>query len=259
MATYAHTSRVRGTPRRPTPAVEATIAGAWLVLVVAQATGSAAMLHHHALIEGGTPLWVTLPVFLVAWEVMVAAMMLPASLPAIHAFEREASIVGRPRGGIAAYLGGYTLVWAAFGVAAFLGDVVLHHIVDTTPWLAARPWLIQAGVLALAGGYQFVPLKRRGLAASRHPDEPHAAPRSRRHGAARLGLSHGLACLGSSWALMLLMFAAGFGSLWWMGALTTLMVYEATGRHARRAASVAGIVLVLAAVTTLSGPWAVPA
>lgn len=33
--------------------VPMAIAGAWLIAVVAQSTGNAALLHHHALIEGG--------------------------------------------------------------------------------------------------------------------------------------------------------------------------------------------------------------
>jgi len=43
-------------------------------------------------------------------------------------------------------------------------------------------------------------------------------------GAFRLGRGHGVYCLGCCWALMLLMFAAGVAALWWMGALTALMV-----------------------------------
>jgi hypothetical protein len=37
-------------------------------------------------------------------------------------------------------------------------------------------------------------------------------------------------------------------------ALTLLMVYEATGRHGERAASIAGVVLLLAGLTVLSSP-----
>jgi predicted metal-binding membrane protein len=66
------------------------------------------------------------------------------------------------------------------------------------------------------------------------------------------GLRHGLHCLGSAWALMLVMFAGGFASIWMMAALTLLMVYEAVGRHGERAASLAGAVLLLAALTTLN-------
>jgi predicted metal-binding membrane protein len=53
---------------------------------------------------------------------------------------------------------------------------------------------------------------------------------------------------------MLVMFAAGFASLWTMAALTVLMLYEATGRHGPRAATAAGIILLMATLTVLSGP-----
>ena len=155
-----------------------------MIVLAAQATGTAAVLHHHALIEGGPPLWVAVPLFLVAWQVMVVAMMLPASLPTIRVVEAAMGRLARPRRARAAFLGAFAAIWTVFGLLAFMGDFVLHHVVDATPWLAARPWLIEAGVLALAGGYQFLPIKRRSLAACRHPRDhcrrsaslPRAAP-----------------------------------------------------------------------------------
>jgi predicted metal-binding membrane protein len=230
------------------------IVGAWLVVLAAQATGTAPLLHHHALIEGGPPLWVAILLFLIAWQVMVAAMMLPASLPAVRAFQVESRRLGRPGPAVAAFLGTYGIVWTVFGFLAFMGDFVLQRVVDASPWLAAHQWLIEAAVLALAGGYQLLPIKRRALAACRHQGDPiqlvaHPGP-----GPARLGLRHGLDCLGSAWALMLVMFAAGFASLWSMAALTVLMVYEARGRHGQSAAAAAGIILLLAALTIVSGP-----
>ncbi len=53
---------------------------------------------------------------------------------------------------------------------------------------------------------------------------------------------------------MLLMFAEGFGSLWWMAALTGVMVYEAVGRHGRRLSTAVGVILLLVALSVLSGP-----
>ena len=238
---------------RRSVAVPALIAGAWALLLVGEATGVGAALHHHALIEGGTPLALAIPAFLVGWVVMVAAMMLPASLPTVHAVESATAWMPHRRRVRAAFLGSFALVWMAFGLVAFLGDVGLHHVVDATPWLAERPWLISAGVLAIAGGYQLVPLKRRSLAACRHPVASVVTPGAVLDDAGRIGLRHGLACLGSSWALMLLMFAEGFASLGWVIALTVLMLYEATGRHGQRAASASGLTLILAAVAVLSG------
>ena len=157
------------TRRRRSLAVPALIVGSWAILLVAEATGVGAALHHHALIEGGAPLALAVPAFLVAWIVMVAAMMLPASLPTIRAVDSASAWMPRRRRARAAFLGAFAVVWTVSGLVAFLGDVGLHHVVDATPWLAERPWLIEAAILALAGLYQLFPLKRRSLAACRHP------------------------------------------------------------------------------------------
>ena len=230
----------------------ALIAAGWLVAIGAQATGTASLLHHHALIEGGPPLWVGVPLLLVGWQVMIAAMMLPASLHAVRVVDARIAGLGRPQRARAAFLAGFAAVWTAFGLLAFTGDFALHRAVDATPWLAARPWLIEAAVLALAGGYQLTPRKRRSLAACRHPVGLLSRPAAR-GGPFMLGLGHGLDCLESSWALMLLMFAEGFANLWWMAALTALMSYEARGRHGNRAAAAAGLLLLLAALVAATG------
>jgi predicted metal-binding membrane protein len=228
------------------------IAAAWLLAAVAQLTGRATLFHHHRLIEGGAPLWIALALFVLGWQVMITAMMLPVSLPSIGAFNAAAQRARR-RHGLAAFLSAYVLAWSIFGLLAFMGDDVLHHIVDAAPWLGDRPWLIEASILALAGAYQFSPLKRRGLAACRHPIALAQGSEVVRGGSFQIGLDHGLACLGSSWVLMLLMFAEGFANLSWMAALAAVMVYEATGRHGPRAAKAVGVGLLFAALATVSG------
>src|SRR6187401_1028494 len=87
------------------PATSLAIVGAWLAIVIAQVTGNAAGLHHHALIEGSTPPGLALAAFLVSWQVMVVAMMWPASLPAVLALRGRWSDLPRPRLVIAAFLG----------------------------------------------------------------------------------------------------------------------------------------------------------
>ena len=236
----------------PQTAIWVTIGGAWLVLLIAQVSGSAAALHHHALIEGNTPIAIAIPTFLIAWSVMVVAMMWPASVHALHAFTLGNPNRERPTLAVASFLGASAIAWLGFGLTAFIGDVGVHRVVDATPWLGARPWLIEAGVLATAGAYQFMPLKRRHLAACRRPGDATATSGRFGPGAIGSGLRHGLDCLGSAWALMLVMFAGGFASLWLMAALTLLMVYEAIGRHGERAASGAGVVLLLGALTALN-------
>lgn len=244
--------RTRGVPG---PVVWA-IAAAWAVAVVAEATGASEALHHDALIEGGPPLWAALIVFVAAWQAMVAAMMLPSSLPLIRLFDVVSRKQARPGPSRAAFLGGYAAVWTGFGVFAFLGDVALHRAVEAVPAIADRPWLIAGSVLALAGAFQFSELKEQCLSKCRQPG-PYLLAHYRRGpaGAFRLGFGHGLFCLGCCWALMLVMFAAGVAVLWWMAALTAVMVYEKTGRHGAFLTPVVGVALLLLSAATFAEPF----
>lgn len=237
------------------------IAGAWLASVLLQATGHAAALHHHALIEGGAPPpWLAIPLFLLAWQLMIGSMMLPASLRAVRVVA-SSRLVARPVAALGGFLAAYSVAWTAFGLAAFVGDMGLHHLVDATPWLADRPWLIQAGVLALAGAYQLLPVRRRALEACRHPRASAAGLPGDRGGVPsrdtgigfRIGLAHAVDCLVCSWALMLLMFAAGFANLAWMAVLAAVMAYEALGWHGARFGRAFGIVLLGLAIVAASG------
>jgi predicted metal-binding membrane protein len=60
----------------------------------------------------------------------------------------------------------------------------------------------------------------------------------------RLGIRHALLCLGCCWALMLVMFAAGTGSLLWMLLLTAVMVAEKTTSWGARLVAPAGIAFI---------------
>src|SRR4029453_17461895 len=70
----------------------------------------------------------------------------------------------------------------------------------------------------------------------------------------RLGRIHGMFCLGCCWALMLVGFAAGVANLWWMAALTALMVFEKTGRGGDRGVLPIGAGLILASAIVLLVP-----
>jgi predicted metal-binding membrane protein len=232
--------------------VIAAIATAWVVALAAAATGAAALLHHDALVEDGPAVWVAMPVFLLAWQVIVAAMMLPSSLPLVRLFAAAAAGQPRARAAMAGFLGGYTLVWSAFGALAFTLDLGVHAAVDASPWLHAHEWLLGGSVLALAGAFQFTPLKDACLDTCRRP----AAFILRFYergtaGGLRLGARHGVFCVGCCWALMLVMFAAGVASLVWMALLTAVIVHEKTRPLGARAVPITGIALLGAGSTTL--------
>lgn len=246
----------RARPRAPRVVLVAIVL-AWALAIVAEGTGTTGALHHDALIENGPPFWAAILLFLLAWQAMIAAMMLPSTLPLLRLFEVTSRGQEHPRRVRSAFLAGYAAVWTSFGALAFLGDDVVHHTVDATPWLEARPWLIGGTVLAAAGLFQFSDLKDKCLSKCRHP-APYLLSHYRRGSAAafRLGSGHGLFCLGCCWALMLVMFAAGVAVLWWMAALTAVMVYEKTGRKGRALTPVIGVALLaLAAVAFAHPPW----
>jgi predicted metal-binding membrane protein len=240
-------ARVRGLPA----AVVVAVAAAWAAALAAELGGFAETLHHDSLLEGGPGLGSALLLFLLAWQVMIAAMMVPSSLPLVRMYAAASVSAPDRRLAMAAFLGAYALVWSAFGLVAFLGDAGLHGLVASSGWLAANDWAIAPSVLLLAGAFQFTPLKDACLRACRHP-----ASFLRRHyrrgvgGGFWLGLRHAAFCVGCCWALMLVMFAVGTASLIWMAALTAVMVHEKTRPSGAQTVPLTGVVL-LAAGSTL--------
>jgi predicted metal-binding membrane protein len=236
------------------PAVLALAAAAWVLLLVAQVTGSASLMHEHGAPAAALPPLVALASFLVSWQLMVVATMLPASLPSILGVAAATERRLRPAPGAAAFLAGFVSLWAAVGLLAFLAGQAVAGIGGASTWLEARPWLVQASVIAIAGAYQFTGIKRRSLAACRHPERLVGRGPAAAGAVYGVGLRHGLACFGSAWALMAVMVVAGFGDLWWMAVLAGVMVYEAIGRHGQRLAAVVGLLLLwLSAVVLLPG------
>jgi len=237
-----------------------TAAVGWGLAAGVEISGHADAFHHHMLLEGGQSLGGALLTFVLAWQVMVAAMMLPSTLPMVELFAAASSRETHPRRTIAAFLAGYAVVWMAFGVVALLGDAALHRIVDDTPALDARPWLVTGALLVVAGVAQFLPLTQACLRSCRHPFAyllEHYRPTAL--GGFSVGSNHGLYCLGCCWALMLVMFALGVANLIVMATLTGVMVYEKTGRHGTRLAGMVGIALIGLGVVVLLHPGWLPA
>jgi predicted metal-binding membrane protein len=256
-ATGTTLARAR-TSRVPWP-IPVAIGASWLLAAVAEATGKGRLLSHDALVHSGLPIGAALGIHLVAWQAMVAAMMLPTALPMIKLFTNASRRQDRPGVAMAAFVGSYALVWTAFGAVAFLGDVRLHRFLDGAPWLGTHPWVVAGGTLALAGLFQFSKLKDRCLQQCRHPAAFLLQHYRRGVGAAfSLGRKHGLFCVGCCWALMLVGFAAGVANLWWMAALTAIMAYEKVGRFGDLLVPMAGTALIALAALVLIHPAWVP-
>lgn len=121
--------------------VPAAVATAWGAALVAAISGKAGFLDHDALFEQGPPPW-ALGLFLLAWQAMVAAMMLPSSLPMVRHFGQVAIRQRRPPSAVPAFVAGYLMVWAFFGAVAIAGDGVVHRLADAVAWVDRHPWVI---------------------------------------------------------------------------------------------------------------------
>ncbi|HYH31757.1 MAG TPA: DUF2182 domain-containing protein [Pseudonocardia sp.] len=244
--------RTRASRARPGPAV-ALWGGAglgWALLLIVLPLVSPQPAHHGvagALASGASPALV-LAVVAAAWLLMVAAMMLPTTVPMVRMFQVVSASRPRAPVAMAAFLAAYFAVWLGFAAIALPVDLGVHALVAAWPWLRAHDGLVPAAALALAGAVQFTPLTQRCLTLCRDPRAVLFA-RYRRGvaGAWSLGLRHGLSCVGCCWALMLVMVAVGVSSLWWMAGLTAVMVAEKTTRWGPRLLPVVGAVLLFAA------------
>lgn len=234
--------------------VVALVVSAWAALAVWGTSPFSGYLSHARIGETDISPILALVVFAFGWTLMIVAMMLPSSLPLVNLFHRF--VIMRPdRARLLLLLGaGYLAVWTVFGVAAYAADIGIHEAVGANEPLRAASGAIWSATLLLAGVYQFTPLKTMCLEKCRSPYSflvEHWSGRQPSRDALRLGIRHGLFCLGCCWSLMLVMFAIGAGNLGWMLALGALMGFERTVHGGRRLTRPLGVALVAAAVANL--------
>ena len=192
--------------------------------------------------------------YLGIWVTMTAAMMLPSAAPMVWLF---ATLSRGIRTWI--FVGGYVAAWTAYGLVAYgLFRVVTSLGTAWLEWDRAGPYAA-AGAIAAAGIYQLTPLKALCLRRCRHP--LHFVMRSRRGGplgALRMGLVHGLYCVGCCSGLMVILFALGLMSVVWMGLVAALVFAEKVLPYGYRLARPIALALLALAIWLASAPASVP-
>jgi predicted metal-binding membrane protein len=165
----------------------------------------------------------------VMWALMMAGMMLPSAAPMLLAFQALSGRVNpvRPASHALAFAGGYLAVWAAFSAAASLMQWGLLQLRLVSPMMVATSAWLAGALLCLAGTYQFTRLKAACLGTCQSPLVFLVRQwRPGLRGAWAMGWRHGWVCLGCCWALMALLFVLGVMNLWWIIALTLLVLAE---------------------------------
>jgi predicted metal-binding membrane protein len=232
------------------------VIAAWTVALLAALTKHTYLLNHSYLLTQSHLVWiVSLVVFLAGFQVMIFAMMVPSSMSLVYMVVFASRRQQRSWMMQGAFLVGYALVWTAFALVALVADTCLHWLVSHWFWLYLHSWLISATIFVLAGGFQFSSLKKHCLKQNRSPLGFFSRYYPKGTGASLgLGLRHGLFCLGGCWALMLVMFGIGTGSIIWMAVLTGVMVIEKTYPGGQRLSLLFGTLLLVLAVFWLVHP-----
>lgn len=160
------------------------------------------------------------------------------------------------------FVGCYLLVWALTGIALLLGwSVVMNNTIMSAASAAGGnnnasqtlP-IIYGSLLIIAGVYQFTPLKRACIGYCESPLSFFMRRwKDGTFGAVRMGLWHGLYCLGCCWPYFLLMVALGWMNLLWMGLFAGIIFGEKMWSRGIWVARAAGVGLIIIGILVISG------
>ena len=227
-----------------TPAALLAIAAAgwwWSVRMAGDMSSSDAMTSMSMSEMGGHTLG--LGAFVVAWLAMMTAMMFPAIAPVVKLYGRAAA-AGRVAP-LPFFVSGYIAVWTALALPVYFAwRSLADPVADADQW-AGR---LAGGVLLVAAAWQLTPLKSVCLRHCRSPISfflRFGAKVTRPLGALRMGVMHGLFCLGCCWALMAVLVAVGTMNIAWMAGLAVLILIEKNAGAGERASRLAAIVFTI--------------
>jgi predicted metal-binding membrane protein len=183
--------------------------------------------------------------FLSVWAVMMVAMMVPATLPLILLYRtiaRNRLSLIRARVGMVTMLVGYIAIWVAAGLPVY----AYNSLAGAAGSLTA---VLSASLLIVGGAYQFMPLKR--ICHARCSSPLFFLMQNWRPGAAgtlRLGMLHGVECLGCCAGVMVGLVALGMMNLAWMLTAAVIIFAEKTIPNSHRIARPLGVVMVVGGV-----------
>ena len=144
------------------------------------------------------------------------------------------------------FVAGYLLAWFGFAFAATDAQWALERAGLLTP-KGSTSNVIGGILLIVAGLYQWSPFKDICLAHCQDTQlflRSHGGLRRNVLGALKLGVWHGILCVGCCWVLMTLLFVGGVMNVFWIAAIATLVLVEkaVSGHFVSRAVGIGLIV-----------------
>lgn len=178
------------------------------------------------------------------WFAMTAAMMTPTTVPMLNSLREILGSSSQDTWWM--FIAGYVTMWSAFALVGSGLQIALSHtnLLSDHGTLASRS--LTAGVLALAGVYQFTPIKNMCRDLCLRPMTFFMAHwRSGKQGGLRMGIRHGVVCIGCCWALMLLAFVGTTSHWGFMALVTGIMVLEKLPKYGAKITAPIGIALLV--------------
>jgi predicted metal-binding membrane protein len=219
----------------------------------------------------------SIALFTASWTAGMAAMMFPAITPMVLMYnslvtnrknnrDRQSSVTiqeekeGKTRSSsfpslrVILFVGSYLLVWALTGIALLLGwSAMMNSTIMTTGNTVFIQYLY-GSLLIIAGAYQFTPLKRICIGYCESPMSFFMRRwRDGRSGAFKMGVYHGIYCLGCCWAYFLLMVALGWMNVLWMGLFAGIIFGEKMWSRGIWIARAAGVGLAIVGILAAAG------
>jgi predicted metal-binding membrane protein len=182
------------------------------------------------------------------WTVMMVGMMTPSVAPMILIYTqvaRHSASRGEFFASAGWFAGGYLTAWTLFAAVATLAQWGLEALALITPMMVSANRVFGGLMLIAAGIYQWLPIKQACLAQCRSPlsfVQSHGGFQPSVRGSLRLGVLHGLYCIGCCWALMALLFVGGVMNLLWIAALMIFVLAEKLLRGGSYLPRIAGLV-----------------
>jgi predicted metal-binding membrane protein len=254
-------TRVEPSPAATAPLPLRRLAPAWVALVALAALAWAVTIRQaNGMGAGPGTMGMALPLFLLLWVVMMSAMMFPSVAPiailwtkAIRGRSQGAAMLGR----MMSFLSGYLLAWVGYGLLAFTALLGTERLVEVSP--EGAKWL-GVGIFAVAGLYQLTPLKDACLRHCRSPMMAllHYGNFKGRTRDLRVGVHHGLYCVGCCWGLMLVLVAVGVMNIAAMAALAAVIFLEKLWRHGPGLSRAVGVAFLAIAVLVPFFPSLLP-
>ncbi|MBI4506482.1 MAG: DUF2182 domain-containing protein [Chloroflexi bacterium] len=210
----------------------------------------------------GLTMGMSAPLFLALWVAMMVAMMFPTAAPMILTFARVHD--GRRQDGQSfvptwVFVSAYLAIWTLFGALAYAAAVAAQALAAKSMWLMENTARLGGATLVLAGVYQLSPLKHACLAKCRTPlDFILNGWRDGYLGTLRMGLEHGVYCLGCCWLLFVILFPLGVMNVAAMAVITVLIFAEKSLPVGPRVAHVAAVALIAYGALVVFVPEALP-